>query len=114
MKKKIIIGAVVLIFMFCLVPIEHYYGDNIYGALVYKEYDVKQVSDTIFHVSKDRHVEAFNEYMESQGYKFLDQMGAGVLYGNEACQKFFVIEFKKLYAEFELMSTEAIEENNNE
>ena len=41
-KKKIIIGTVVLLFLMCLVPIEHYYGDNIYGALMYGEYDVKK------------------------------------------------------------------------
>ena len=113
-KKKIIIGTVVLLFLMCLVPIEHYYGDNIYGALMYGEYDVKKISDSTYHVSKDRPVEAFNEYMESQGYEFVDQMGAGVFYGNESCKKMFDFDFKEFYAEFELVSTETIEENEFE
>ncbi len=113
-KKKIIIGTVVLLFLMCLVPIEHYYGDNIYGALMYGEYDVKKISDSVYHVSKDRSVDAFNEYMESQGYEFLEQLGASVLYENESCKKVFDIDFKEFYAEFELVSTEAIKENEIE
>ena len=52
--------------------------------------------------------------MESQGYEFLDQMGAGVFYGNESCKKMFDFDFKEFYAEFELVSTETIEENEFE
>ena len=112
-KKKIIAGIVVILFLLCLVPVEHFYGDNIYGAIVYKEYDVKKINDHIYHAAKDRPAEAFTEYMESQGYNFCDQLGAGLIYQNDSCQKLFVLTFKEFYAELELESTIPVEENTN-
>ena len=76
----------------------HYYGDEIYGFLFYKEYEVVKADDTTLKVAKDHPVEALTEYLESQGWEFTDQFGSCVHFTKDNTVAVYDIDYKNFYA----------------
>lgn len=99
MKKTIITIAIIIAMIIVALPIEHYYGDNIYGAFAFRNEDVIKVSDSKYITHKDK-PECFDEYMKKQGWSFVDRMGSCIIFENDTQIANCVNEFKEFYAEY--------------
>ena len=97
-KSKIIIGiCIALAVAFGALYVEHYYGDNIYGAFVFKDSKVVKVNDSTYKAPKDN-FRAFDEYMINNGWYFKEQMGSMYIYENDEKYANCLLEFKEFYA----------------
>ncbi len=100
-KTKTKIFASVLIVFFLLLggfAVEHYWGDNIYAAFVFKDSDVVKVNDNTFKAPKDNPT-AFNYYMtQNEGWYFKDQLGSLLVFENDDKVANCQLEFKEFYA----------------
>lgn len=99
MKKSIITVGIILALIIVALTIEHYYGDNIYGAFAFRNEDVIKISDSKYRTHKDK-PECFNEYMKKQGWTFVDQMGSCITFENDTQKVDCFLDFKEFYAEY--------------
>jgi len=100
MKKPLIIIAVLAILVIG-VTVEHYYGDNIYGAFAFAKSDVVQISENQYRVPKDN-PEVFNEYMHNQGWTYKEQLGSTIIFENKNQKAYCTLSFKDLYAQYDI------------
>lgn len=102
MKKKIILSiCIIIILIVVAVPIEHFFGDNVYGAFAFAKEDVVKISENEYRTYKDK-PELFTEYMENQGWKFIDRGGTILFFEKDGQQAYCDIDFKEFYAVMEV------------
>lgn len=102
MKKKVILSiCIIVILMVVAVPIEHFFGDNIYGIFAFAKEDVVKVSKNEYRTHKDK-PELFTEYMKNQGWKFVDQGGTILFFEKDEQRAYCDIDFKEFYAVMEV------------
>ncbi len=99
MKKILKILAVVIVLAAVLLPIEHYYCDNIYALAAFSKAPVAKVGENMYRCAKDDYKD-FIEYMQSEGWSYVTQLGSVHFF--EKGDKFVGCELsiKKLYAEW--------------
>lgn len=99
MKKFLKILAVVIVLTAFLLPIEHYYCDNIYALAVFSKSPVVKVDENVYRCAKDDYKD-FIEYMQSEGWSYVTQLGSVHFF--EKGDKFVGcdLSIKKLYAEW--------------
>ncbi|MDD6727668.1 MAG: hypothetical protein PUE08_00395 [Eubacteriales bacterium] len=99
MKKVLSIIAVIIVLVCIAVPVEHFYGDNIYALFAFSKSDVVQVSENVYKVPKDN-PEKFQEYMLSNGWEFTDQLGTTAVYEKDGTKAYCDVDFKEFYAQY--------------
>lgn len=99
MKKFLKIIAVVIALAAVLLPLEHYYCDNIYALAAFSKSPVIEVDKGVYRCAKDNYKD-FIEYMQSEGWSYVNQLGSVHFFekGDKAvgCE----LSIKKLYAEW--------------
>lgn len=74
--KKFIKAMVIIVLLVCvLVPVEHFWGDNIYGLFAFAKSDVVEIEKNTYKTPKDD-AEVFIDYMEKDGWELYDQGGS--------------------------------------
>ena len=102
MKKKVILSiCIIIILIVVAAPIEHFFGDNIYGIFAFAKEDVVKISENEYKTHKDK-PELFTEYMENQGWKFIDQGGTILFFEKGEQRACCDIDFKEFYAVMEI------------
>lgn len=99
MKKLITVLIVVVILAAILLPIEHYYGDNIYGFFKFKDSPVVQTDENTYICSKDN-PEDFLDYMKDDGWNVSDQMGMLYTFEKDGEKIYYCLYFKEFYAQW--------------
>lgn len=73
--NKFIKAMVIIVLAVCvLFPVEHFWGDNIYGLFAFAKSDVVEIEENTYKTPKDD-AEVFIEYMEKGGWECYDQGG---------------------------------------
>ncbi len=101
MKKTLIIIVAVIAILLIGVTVEHYYGDNIYGAFAFAKSDVIQISENEYRVPKDD-PEVLNEYMHNQGWRYTEQLGSTIIFENKNQKAYCSLSFKEFYAQYDV------------
>lgn len=98
--KKILTVLIILAVLAAVVlPVEHYYGDNIYAHFAFSDSPVIKVSDDTYRCAKDS-FEDFVEYMKNDGWDFVDQLGSGYIFEKGDERVICIISIKEFYAEW--------------
>lgn len=75
MKKFLKIIVVVIVLAAVLLPLEHYYCDNIYALAAFSKAPVIEVDKNVYRCAKDDYKD-FIEYMQSEGWSYVTQFGS--------------------------------------
>ena len=101
MNKRITIILIVLAIIIVVLPIEHNYGDNIYGYFAFRNEDVMKISDSKYRTHKDN-PEYFYKYMERQGWSLTDELGSCKIFEKDGKRANCILHFKEFYAEYDV------------
>lgn len=98
--KRIIKPLILLLFLvIILLPLYHFYGDNIYASIVFDKSTVVQVDENVYRCPKDSHKDFLN-YMKNSGWTFTEQMGSGYFFEKKDEKVVCCVSIKNLYAEW--------------
>lgn len=100
-KVLSIILVVILLLILIALPIEKYYGDDIYASIAFSESEVVQVIENIYRVPKDN-PNVFYEYMVDQGWRYVEQLGTTTVFERNGERVSCDLEFKELYAVYKV------------
>lgn len=101
MKKFLTFFIILVVLAAVVLPVEHYYGDNIYGFFAFSDSPVIKVKDDTYRCGKDT-VEDFVEYMKNDGWDFVDQMGSGYFFEKGDERVICIVSIKEFYAEWKV------------
>lgn len=97
MKLKFLnVLGVIALLLFIVYPVEHYWGDNIYGFFAFSKEDVVQVAENEYRFPKDE-PETFSQYMKTQGWTYVDQLGSATIYTKDNVKATCFTSFKEFY-----------------
>ena len=99
LKKLLTIIIILVILTSILLPVEHNYGDNIYGFFKFKDSPVVQVDEETYICSKDN-CENFIDYMKNDGWNVSDQMGMLYTFEKDGEKTDYRLYFKEFYAQW--------------
>ncbi len=101
MKKILTVLIILAILAAVVLPVEHYYGDNVYAHFAFSDSPVIKVKDNTYRCAKDS-FEDFVEHMKNDGWNFVDQMGSGYIFEKSDERVIAVVSIKEFYAEWKV------------
>lgn len=102
MKKIVKIVAILVLLAAIILPIEHYYCDNIYGFFAFSKSPVVKVNDKVYRCAKDE-PEDFINYMIENGWnkpESIAQLGNAYFLEKDGKTMTCLRRIKKFYAEW--------------
>ena len=101
MKKVLTVLIILAVLAAVVLPVEHYYGDNIYAHFAFSDSPVVKVKDDTYRCAKDS-IEDFVEYMKNDGWDFVDQLGSGYIFEKGDERVLAIVSIKEFYAEWKV------------